>query len=185
MFYIITITASALIIALANSIFAFSLSLLLHNIAITAIGVVAIIAEDALSALLIRRLTPGSLYQPNRKFFTVSSRERNFYSKLKIKKWKDYVPELSVFTGFSKSEIKNSNDPKYLGRFLMESNYGVVIHIANALLGFVIAFIPLCSAPSIWIPIYAVNFILCILPVFVLRYTSHTLLKLYNRIKKK
>jgi hypothetical protein len=185
MFYIITITASALIIAIANTLFAFSPTLLLQNIAITALGVVAIIAEDALSALLIRRLTPKSLYKPNRRFFNVSTRERNFYARLRIKKWKDYVPELGVFTGFSKSEIKNSNDPEYLERFIIESNYGVVIHIANALLGFVIAFIPLCSAPSIWIPIYAVNFILCILPVAILRYTSHTLLKLYNRSQKK
>lgn len=184
MFYIVTIAASALIIAILNSIFAFSWAFLLQNIGVTVLGVVAIIAEDAISALIIRRLTPKSLYKPGRKFFNVSPRERNFYARLKIKKWKDYVPELGVFTGFSKSEIKDSGDPKYLERFLIESNYGVLIHIANAILGFVIAFIPLCSAMSIWIPIYAVNFILCILPVAVLRYTSHTLLKLYNRSKK-
>ena len=117
-------------------------------------------------------------------FFTVSAKERKFYTKLKIKKWKDLVPELGLFTGFSKSEIKDSDDPEYLGRFLIESNYGVIIHIANAVLGFVIAFIPICSSPSIWIPIYVVNFVLSILPVAILRYTSHTLAKLYQRSKK-
>ena len=103
---------------------------------------------------------------------------------MKIKKWKDRVPELGMFTGFSKSEIKSSDDPQYLGRFLLEANYGVIIHLANAVFGFVIAFIPFCSAPSIWIPIYAVNFVLSILPVFILRYTSCTLLKLYKKSLK-
>ena len=184
MFYLTAIIGGAIIIILANTLFCFSLELLLANTLAVSVGVISIIIADAIGALLIRRLTPPSWYLPNRNFFAVSKRERNFYAKLKIKKWKDAVPELGVFTGFSKSEIKESDNPDYLERFLVESNYGVVIHIANAILGFVIAFIPICSSPSIWIPIFAVNFILSLLPVAILRYTSHTLVKLYMRSKK-
>ena len=184
MLYLTVIIGGAIIIAVANSIVGFSIELLLTNLLAVAIGVVAIIAQDGIGALIIRRLTPKKWYLPEKRIFHVSAKERKFYTKLKIKKWKDHVPELGLFTGFSKSEIKEAEDAEYLCKFLLESNYGVMIHIANALFGFVIAFIPLCAAPSIWIPIYAVNFILSILPVAILRYTSHTLSKLYMRSKK-
>ena len=184
MLYLTIIIGGAILIAIANTLVAFSRQLLLTNLLAVAVGVIAIIAQDGIGAIIIRRLTPKAWYLPERRFFTVSAKERKFYTKLKIKKWKDYVPELGLFTGFSKSEIKDSDDPEYLGRFLVESNYGVIIHIANAALGFVIEFIPICSAPSIWIPIYVVNFVLSILPVAILRYTSHTLAKLYQRSKK-
>lgn len=184
MLYLTIIIGGAIIIAVANTLVSFSFELLLQNLLSVAIGVVAIIAQDGIGALIIRRLTPKKWYLPEKTLFTVSAKERKFYTKLKIKKWKDYVPELGLFTGFSKSEIKEAEDAEYLGRFLIESNYGVIIHVSNALLGFVIAFIPICSAPSIWIPIYVVNFVLSILPVAILRYTSHTLAKLYQRSKK-
>ena len=91
------------------------------------------------------------------------------------------MPELGCFTGFSKRNIEKTDDVDYLSRFLTESNYGVVIHLANALFGFVIAFIPICSSPSVWIPIYVINFVLSMLPVFILRYTEYTLYHLYKR----
>lgn len=184
MLYLTIIIGGAILIAVFNSIASFTLELLLKNLLFTAIGVIAIIAADGIEALIIRRLTPKKWYSIDKAFFTVSEKERKLYKKMKIKKWKDSVPELGVFTGFSKSEIKSADDTEYLGRFLTESNYGVIIHIANAILGFVIAFIPFCSAPSIWIPIYAVNFVLSILPVFILRYTSHTLVKLYRKAER-
>ena len=181
MLYLTIIIGGGIIIAILNSVAAFSIELLLKNLLFTAIGIIAIIAADGIEALIIRRLTPKKWYGPESKLFKVSDRERKLYHKMKIKKWKDKVPELGMFTGFSKSEIQSADDAEYLGRFLLESSYGVVIHIANSVLGFVIAFIPFCSAPSIWIPIYVVNFILNLLPVFILRYTSCTLLKLYKK----
>ncbi len=185
MFYIITVLVSALLIIIGNAVFTpFSWELFGSAALSVTIGVIAVIAWDGLCALLIRRLTPKSLYHPRRRFFAVSKRERNFYRGLGIKKWKGLVPELGLFTGFSKSDLKDTSDSGYLERFLLESNYGVVIHIANALLGFVIMFIPHCSAPSVWIPIFIVNFILSLMPVAVLRYTAHTLLGLYKRSKR-
>ena len=136
---------------------------------------------DALSALIIRRLTPKSWYTPERSVFAVSKGERNFYNKLKIKAWKDYVPELGGFTDFHKSSLVSVSDRDYLRRFITEANYGVIIHLANALLGFVITFIPFCSSPRIWIPVFLVNFVLSLLPVFILRHTSYTLHRLFRR----
>ncbi len=185
MFYIITILFSAVLIIVGNLVFfGFSPDNLSSFSLSVAVGVIAIIAIDGISALIIRRLTPISWYHPKHRIFAVSKRERNFYSSLKIKKWKGLVPELGLFTGFSKSEVKSTSDKQYLEKFLIESNYGVIIHLANALLGFLIMFIPYCSSPSVWIPIFAVNFILSIMPVLILRHTSYTLLRLYKRNKQ-
>ncbi len=183
MLYLIIIIVSTAIITLAN--FLFSASLDANNFSNTIlsvlVGVIAVIAEDGISALIIRRLTPKSWFSPEKRFFAVSKKERNFYRSLKIKKWKNAIPELGLFTGFSKSELRDTSDKQYLSRFLLEANYGVVIHLANGILGFVIMFIPLCSPPGIWIPIFCVNLLLSLLPIMILRYTSYTLEKLYKR----
>lgn len=185
MFYIITILVCSILIIAGNLAFLpFSWELAGFLSLSVAIGVVAVIAEDGLSALIIRRLTPKSWFHPKRPFFEVSKPEHNFYKSIKIKKWKDLVPELGLFTGFSKSEIKSTSDALYLERFIIEANYGVVIHLFNALLGFVIMFLPWCSSPSIWIPIFAVNFILSLMPVFILRHSLYTLNRLYKRSQK-
>ena len=187
MFYLIVVFISMALIIGGNFLFAAEFTLAtLGNIAISvSIATAAIFAEDAISALILRRLTPQKWYLPEKKIFTVSKAERNFYNKLKIKAWKDRVPELGGFTSFHKDSLESVSDREYLKRFLIESNYGVVIHLANALLGFVIAFIPFCSAPAVWIPVFAVNFVLSMLPVFILRHTSYTLLRLYKRSKNK
>ncbi len=159
----------------------------------TIIGTVGIIAVDGLGAFVVRRLLPKKWFTADVKLFRVSKCEQGIYKKLKIKAWKDKVPELGMFTGFSKSQVTSFDDVEYLGRFIMEINYGVVCHLQNALFGFLILFIPffgvgitIFPAPlSIWLPIFAVNFVLSLLPVMILRYTSYTLTRLYDKQRKK
>ena len=186
--YILVISISTVIIILSNFFGSGNLELnnLLHLSIDTVIGVIAVIAWDGLMAFLIRRALPMSWFSPGKKIFNVSKKEKKFYQSIKIKSWKDKIPELGGFTSFHKNELSSSNDVEYLKRFIIESNYGVIIHVENALLGFMIFLIPMCSAPSIWIPIFAVNLVLSMLPVFVLRYVTHTLNRLYEKqIKSK
>lgn len=181
--YTLIISIATVIIILANFFIGGTLDLnnLLWLTIDTVIGVISIIAWDGLMAFIIRRTLPMSWFSPGKKIFQVSKKEKKFYQSIKIKSWKDKIPELGGFTSFHKNELSSSNDVEYLKRFIIESNYGVIIHIENALLGFLIFLIPMCSAPSIWIPIFAVNFVLSILPVFVLRYVTHTLNRLYEK----
>ncbi len=184
--YVLIISIATVIIILANFFAGGDLALnnLLWLSIDTVVGVIAIIAWDGLMAFLIRRLLPMSWFAPGKKLFKVSKKERKFYLDIKIKAWKDKIPELGGFTSFHKNEFTSSNDIEYLKRFITESNYGVIIHIENAILGFLIFLIPLCKAPSIWIPIFAVNFVLSMLPVFVLRYVTYTLNRLYEKQSK-
>ena len=187
MLYLIIVLASIIITAVINLAFTipFALSDAAWMLLYVTVGAVAAFAIDGISALIIRRLTPAKWYAPDKKLFHVSKAERNFYNKLKIKRWKDYVPELGGFTSFHKDSLESQSDEKYLARFILEANFGVVIHIFNAILGFLVMFIPFCRAPGIWIPVFVINFILSILPVFILRYTSYTLQRLYWRSVKK
>lgn len=183
MYYLIAIFISIIITVFINLLFfvPFTLEGLISTAGAVCIGAVAAFTIDGISALIIRRLTPKAWYRPSRRIFRVSRKERDLYNKLKIKAWKDKVPELGGFTSFHKNELQSMSDKEYLERFIIEANYGVVIHIANALLGALVIFIPVCKAPYIALPVIAVNFILSLLPIFILRYTSYTLLRLYER----
>lgn len=144
------------------------------------LGTLCVIFIDGIEALLIRRLTPKVWYMPERRFFTVGKGEFRFYKKIKIGRWKDKVPELGFFTGFSKKQLGDTNNTAYLKRYIMEINYGTVIHLINAHTGFLVIFVPYCDEVYIWLPVTIVNYVLSMAPVFVLRYTSHMLGKIYK-----
>lgn len=187
MFYLIIIFVAVILVGGVNLLFSLPVTLqdVLSVYFAVILGSVVAFLLDAVSAFAIRRLTPKKWYLPSRKLFKVSKKERNFYRALKIKLWKDKIPELGGFTSFHKDKLESQSDAQYLERFIVEANYGVIIHIANAILGALVVLIPFCSSPSIWIPIFTVNFILSLLPVAVLRYTSYTLQNLHARCVKK
>lgn len=144
----------------------------------------AVIALDAIVALLIRRL-PERLFAPESRLFSVGRGECRLYRTLRIKSWKRFVPELGGFTSFHKDRLRETSDAEYLSRFLLESNYGVAIHILNALFGPLILLLPPCRAPGIWIPIAATNALLSLLPAMVLRFNTPPLRRLYRRAVQK
>ena len=187
MLYLIIIAFSVTLIVSTNLLLTppITLTNLGHTAFSVVFGAVAIFAIDGILALAIRRLTPKRWYAPSVRLFRVSKSERDLYRAIKIKAWKDRVPELGGFTDFHKNKLESNSDSAYLERFIIEANYGVVIHLANAILGFLILFIPFCAAPTVWIPIFAVNFVLSLLPVAVLRYTLYTLFNLYDRCQKR
>ena len=177
MFYTAVILLANVIIITANSLAGVPFW---ATAMFSALATVSVIAYDGITAFIIRRL-PEKWFAAGKKAFDVSRREKRLYSKLKLKKITTLVPELGGFTGFHKDRLKSTDDTEYLRRFLLESNYGVVIHIVNAAGGFVIGFLPFCGGVRVWAPVAAVNFILSILPVFILRNNTPPLLFLYKR----
>lgn len=186
MLYLTVIIAANILIILLNALFSLPLELkdVLQIALSSVIGTASVIAVDGLVALFIRRALPEKLFCVKENTFNVGQKERGFYRKIKVNRWKDKVPELGGFTGFHKDKIKSAGDAAYLARFVLEANYGVVIHLANAMLGFVIAFIPFCGRFSIWFPIFVVNFVLSMMPVAVLRDNTPSLKYLYFKAKK-
>ena len=183
MFYLFAVAMATLIISLIN-FFAdgiYSVRSLGGSLLLTLAGVAAVFVIDALFAFVIRRL-PEKWFLPEARAFAVGKKERAFYRKTKINEWKKYVPEWGCFTGFHKDKLREPSDSEYLGRFLIESNYGVAGHIAGAIFGFAIMLIPALRPLTVALPIAAVNFILSVLPTMILRFNTPALRGLYRRI---
>ena len=149
------------------------------------INVVAVIAVDGLFAFLIRRL-PEKWFGHERRFFQVSAKEKKFYEKLKIRKWKDKVPELGQFTNFHKNKVAEPRNNVYLERYMLEAAYGEVLHLAGCFLGFVIIFFyPLKYWLCFGFPVAVINLIMNILPYFILRYNFYKMKVLYRSNERK
>ena len=182
MFYLTVVGGATLLIALANFLAdkVYHVSAFANHLLFTLLGVIAVVAVDGLAAFLTRRL-PEKWFAPEARLFSVGKRERNFYRRTKINVWKKYVPEWGCFTGFHKDKMREPNDSAYIGRFLLESNYGVAGHVAGAILGFFIMFLPFLRPLSVALPIAIVNGILSLLPTMILRVNTPALRGLYRR----
>ena len=180
MLYVVVILLANLLIILGNLLCTGDWGAWLYVCGCSVMATLCVIAVDGLTAFLIRRL-PGKWFRPGLALYEVSSKERKFYRFLGVKSWKDKVPELGLFTGFHKSHLAAPKDATYLGRFLLESNYGVVIHWINALFGFLILAIPGLGGISCTLPVALVNFVLSLMPAMILRYNTPGLLRLYRR----
>lgn len=182
MAYIIIISFAGLLITVGNflrdgiytSAAFFSLFLT------TLFGILAVIAVDGVFAFLIRRL-PEKWFAPTKPAFTVKEGEARFYRRIRLAKWKKFVPELGCFTGFHKDKLADSKSSAYLGRFLLESNYGVAGHIAGAVLGFLILIPRVLRPRTVALPVAIVNCILNLMPTAILRANTPALRRLYAR----
>lgn len=143
-----------------------------------------VILIDTFFAIFIGIL-PKKMFNANRKIFIVSKKEQIFYEKLSIRKWKDKIWELGGLGGFSKSKIKDPQNPKYYERFIIESNRGVVEHLLGAFFGFLICLEISKHMFSIAIPIAVINLVLNILPTMVLRYNMPKLRAVYFGLTKR
>ena len=153
------------------------------------IGTIGVIAIDGVFATLIRWCMPNKWYDYKVDFHKVSKKETIIYEKLFIKAWKDKILELGMFTSFSKKKVEDPQSREYIERFILECNYGAVIHLADAIFGFLLL---LCYMPfsypmvmSIGMPICIINAILNILPLMILRYNLYRLHKLRDILEKK
>ncbi|MBQ7948808.1 MAG: hypothetical protein IJ284_03505 [Clostridia bacterium] len=152
----------------------------------TAIAVVFEILVDGLFAT-IARLLPAKCADHTKKIYCVSAKEKKFYEKLKIRMWKDKIPEIGHFTGFRKNKLVDPQSVEYVDRFLLESCYGELGHFLSLFFGFTV----LLLYPISWvwiplaIPVAIVNFFLNLPSILVLRYNSYKLVVLKKSLLKK
>lgn len=183
MLYLITIIFSMIIISVVDY-FCFArlneLNFLQIFLAVT-IATVAEIIIDLLIALFVRRGMPKKWFDIDKKQFCAKESERKFYEKIGIRRWKDMVLELGALSGFRKNKVNEPKNNEYVAKFILESNYGIMVHVACILLGVSVIFIyPLQFALYFVIPVTIVNVVLNLLPIFVLRYNLPKLHALYK-----
>ena len=183
MLYLIVILGAMVVISIVNVIidqFLFNLGLWYILLAVV-INTVAVIAISGVFAFIIRHMLPERWFSVDKKFFFVSKKESQFYEKLGIKKWKDKVLELGFFTGFSKSSMSDTNNNEFVKRFILENNYGMVVHFVGMVVSFSIIFIyPLRLWWMFGLPVSLVSVFLHFLPFCILRYNNYKLLRLYQ-----
>lgn len=141
---------------------------------------------DAFIALFIRRALPAKWFYHKKAVFTVGAGEKKFYERIKIRKWKDKIPEWGKFTGFSKNEIARPQDNAYLEKYFLELCYGETIHFISAYAGFAVLLLtPRVMLFSLALPVAIVN-MFCNLPsYFILRYNSYKLEVLFKNNEKR
>ena len=152
----------------------------------TAFAVALVMLIDAVVATA-SRLLPAKCANHEKKIFKVTPKEKKFYEKLKIRVWKDKVPEIGQFTGFRKNKLDDPKSVEYLDRFLLESCYGEIGHFFSIILGFLLV-VPYGITPmwfAISIPVAVVNALMNIPSFCILRYNSYKLEVLRKSMIKK
>ena len=187
--YLLIIVIGTGLIASIGGLFSNVLNLDIWYVAlITPLLTISVMIIDALGAIIIRKL-PNRWFDSKNKYFECGPLEKKLYEKLKIKKWKDKIPELGGFTNFHKDKVRDPKNPIYLERFILECNYGSTIHLVTGVLGFLVILItPIRIFYLLALPVAFVNLILNLLPFFVLRYNVSRLkilLTFSNRNNKK
>lgn len=189
MLYLITILVCMIMITLSNYFLLPTSTFDLFELSIwTAICTLSAIAIDGLFATVVRRLLPEKWFSVEKKIFCAGKKESRFYEKLGIKKWKDKVLELGVFTSFRKNKVLEPYNNEYVSRYIIEANFGIICHVAGVLFGVAVVF---CCPKGLWLtvglPVTIVNTVLSTLPIFILRYNLpklHTLYKFNERKSK-
>lgn len=182
MVYLTVILIASAIICLENGLFLLpTFDDSVWNIVFcVAASVVFAIVIDSAFATVVRWILPKKWFSENKTGFAAGVKERRFYEKTGIKKWKDKVIELGAFTGFRKNRIAEPTNNAYVSRYIVEANYGIVVHIACVFCGYLVCLIFPAHWYSVGLPVGAVNSVLNALPLMILRYNLPKLHTLYR-----
>ena len=139
---------------------------------------------DGLVALLIRFI-PEKKFNPFNNYFKERKNERKFYEKLKIRVWKDNIPQLDVkLKYFDKSKVVEKPTSDYFMKFIVETCMGEIMHvIAIFTAPLLLLMMPSMFILTIGLPVMIVNILLQIPPIMTQRYTRPKLLVAYKRAK--
>jgi len=140
---------------------------------------------DGLVAIIIKKM-PDSWFGVDNPLYRVSEWEREFYKRIKVRRWKDKVWELGGLGGFSKKELKEPNNPEYIEKFIVECNKGVLTHRLAYPIGFLAMLtLPNVCSLTVALPVAIINLFLNILPTLALRYNTPMLMLILKRLNRK
>lgn len=180
--YFIIISITLVYIALLNGLIGINLYTYdwFFVIKITLLNILVIFLIDAFLAFVIHKL-PLRWFDHRKKCFHIFKWERKFYEKIKIKKWKDHIPELGTLANFRKNKVLEPNNNIYVQKFLTECCYGEMIHFLSIIFGILIIFIAPKYFLLLGFPVVVANALINYLSFAILRYTRPKLLQLYKR----
>ncbi|NCB48803.1 MAG: hypothetical protein EOM55_04235 [Clostridia bacterium] len=185
--YLSIIFASGLICSFCNCLFAqdYLGATALEIINITWLAVLISFLIDALCAFMIRQIPERKINEKSR-FFKVRKWEKKLFSFLKVKKWKDNIPELGgLLKYFDKSFVQEKAESKYMMKFIKETCYAEIMHVISLFLApIVLIVLPRNFLLTIVLPVMIVNILLQIPPILVQRLNRPKLEFAYKRLKR-
>ena len=133
------------------------------------------------------RALPKKLFDYNNKIYKQEKWEIKFFNLIKVKKWKNLVPEMGeIFVGFQKSKVADINDSDYLAKFIEETCYAEFMHKIGAVSSFgILVLFPAKYILPVILPVCIFVSFLHVLPVIIQRYTRPRLIIAYNRAIRK
>lgn len=120
----------------------------------------------------------------NKDFYRVNEKEINFYNKIKIKKWKDKLPQFNIY--FDKSHLK-SKDIKYIDLFILNTKISGLSHLLTGCFGYIsLLFVYFVSNPMKYIKLFIIIAIVIFFAqipfIIIQRYNRFRLLKLRKKL---
>ncbi len=179
--YLIIIACCTAILAVTNCLWGLNyLGLnVWQTLGIIFLSLAVSVLLDALCAITTRKLE--NKINPSAKIFNEHKNERKFYEKLKIRKWKDKIPELGkTLKYFDKTKVEQNADSTYFLKFIKETCIGEIIHFSSIPASLLVIAVFWFKFLSITIPVAIVNIILQLPPICVLRYSRSKLLVAYK-----
>lgn len=177
--YLCIILVSFTTICIGNCLYYSSITMALW----TVLALAEVCAVDGLLAWIIHSI-PEERINPFAPMYEVSTKERKFYEKLGVRKWKDSIPESGKqLCNFAKDKVEKPEDNIYLLKFLRETCYAETMHVLSFFLQFLLLLLPYIRL-SVILPVLLVNGFLQLLPVIVQRYNRHRMVKLYRYNEK-
>ena len=186
MVYLLTIFICSVIIYIPNAIANVSHSdkpWLYYFLAVV-IYIAASVAVDGLVAFIIRRL-PAKWMNPKKGMILTRDWEYKLYDKIHVASWKRFMPDLGMFTKFQKGKLTDPMNNEYIGRYILEGCYGVVIHYMSVPFSALVLLLGLIEPNNLatWtvgVPVMVVNMVLILLPALTLKYNLPKLVRVYD-----
>lgn len=180
MYSFILITCITLVIGL-NLIFNFAWMTLLDLLI-----AFAIILLPSLFCAIGIRLLPKRWFDGNAKVYSVSAGETNFLNKIKVKSWKDKIPNIAKIKFNNLPTNIDPKDPNFVKKLISESCYAESLHI-SCILAALIAL--LCIIKTRWfltmgLPIAIVYSIFNVPSILVQRFNRPRLKKQLQLLEK-
>ena len=147
--------------------------------------VAAIVCLPAVVVVIIVRLMPRRLYNPENKIFAVRKGENKIFERLNVKKWKEKIPEAGKTGGFARDHIYDPRNPDYIKKYIIEGCIAEALHTLSIIWGFVaLFFIPRNLILPMGVPLTLFNFFIHFFPMLIQRYMRPRLLRTLERLTK-
>lgn len=184
--YIFLISITVLIMLLINifiGINKFNYSIY-YIIDMIVIHILVVFIIDAFTAFFINKL-PKKWFNYQYKIFKIFKWENSFYNCLKIRSWKEYIPELGFLAGFRKNKVKEPHNNNYIDKYLEQCCIGMSVHFTSIILGYLTILIKPKYFLYFALPVSITNGIIHFLSLSILRYNVPKLIRLYERNQRK